>query len=238
METCSEMESVSETLSRVELAIVFIAPVAALAKLNPKFIKDAIRITPEGNYEVRYYEKVKWWPWMKQRLIVIDRIVASSGAASRSGGMDMEMWLPLLEKAYAATRGGYEAISVGGVSADAFAWLTGRAPVSYAVVDLTPQTISELIGEPISVASRLVTLSKKIYANHTYAVIGFSDGLVQLYNPWGFGEEGNDGVDDGVFAVSLDVLKQNFYVMFRCRYNPWYYWWFLFKNMITRRKNG
>jgi hypothetical protein len=51
-----------------------------------------------------------------------------------------------------------------------------------------------------------------VHANHAYTVLGATEEngqkMIEVRNPWGFSEGGNDGKDDGIFKVPLtDFVK-------------------------------
>lgn len=140
-----------------------------------------------------------------------------------------EEWAPsLIEKAYAAWHGSYEAIGNGGYAGDAIYALTGKRTRFY-----TPR--SSAVVSAIEAAGRggraqtACTFSENsgvkydgtgVYADHCYSLRGVRrDGakvFVQLRNPWGPipaggpepTEPDGDGNPDGLFELQLATFQR------------------------------
>ncbi len=189
---------------------------SAVAQTNPKAIENAIKDNGDGTFTVKFYEKGS----SRQVEIKIDGDVAQSASGSQRYGKSRdskELWVGLLEKAYAQWKGGYEAIGNGGYPGEVMQALTGRSTTysSNAYGDSTFSRIQRGTegGKPMTA----VTYGKDsgvdyngtgVYAWHAYTVLGATveDGqkYVQLRNPWGSSEAGNDGKNDGIFKLKLE----------------------------------
>jgi hypothetical protein len=141
-------------------------------------------------------------------------------ASNSSEPTKMEMWFPIVEKAYAQWKGSYDAIGHGGNSGAAVQALTGFTDHSTRwLASADPdQVFAEL--QEATAAKKCVTAGtfgedqhamydgKGIFADHAYSVLGAveQDGVkyIQLRNPWGYSEPGHDGTDEGIFLLPVD----------------------------------
>ncbi len=77
------------------------------------------------------------------------------------------------------------------------------------------QYLSQKSGasSPIIVASK-GTVDSGVVPTHAYSVEGLStvngERMITLRNPWGNGEVGNDGRDDGLFTMRFSDFLRNF----------------------------
>jgi hypothetical protein len=141
-----------------------------------------------------------------------------------SGRDERELWPALLEKAFAQRAGSYAAIEAG-VPGDAMSALTGKPST---MIDFkTKGTKAEQVFAELSKAvseNRAATASTYgessnakytntgLYADHAYSVWGTETKggkqYVQLRNPWGESEPGNNGRDDGIFKLELSEFMK------------------------------
>jgi len=104
-----------------------LADLAALAAVDPKMITDLVREDPDGNFTVTFHDGGL------QREVRVDReMVWGLGRggigwqnASLRGDKGPELWVAVIEKAYAMAKGSYDAID-GGWPHATFEELTGR----------------------------------------------------------------------------------------------------------------
>jgi hypothetical protein len=207
----------------------FPAALASVAAQNPQAIKDAIKQNPDGTYSVRFYENGN-----KNRPVDIkidsDLYVRSFGGpiygGSLGGSVDkdkMELWYPLIEKAYAQWKGSYDTIGNGGSAGKVMSEMVGRSQgyewVSSGNGDRLYNRIQSDIAKGIPVAagthgsdqaSRYTNTG--VYANHAYSVLGVEEKngekFVKLRNPWGQSEYGSDGKNDGFFSLPLSKFTE------------------------------
>lgn len=203
---------------------------AAMAKADPNVIKNAIKDNGDGTYTVTFKQR-DWRSGSYQPVEVkVDGDLysrswggplygASAGDRSTKG---MEMWFPLMEKAYAVWKGGsegYNGIGNGGLSSDIFEAVTGKRGVDTSINYGTPDHIFSAVKHaidshlPISAGTYGDDQEAKytntgVYADHSYSVVGYKEEggvkYVQLRNPWGESEPAGDGKNDGVFFLPLD----------------------------------
>lgn len=201
------------------------AALAGLAAANPQFIRELIKPAPDGSADVTFHERDVVTGEFRPVVIHVDAELYESryGGAlyghAKGDRASMELWFPLVEKAYATWRGGYEAVGRGGVQNQIFEGVLGR-PAGWLAVDETSDrdavwgTMQATLqaGLPLGAATHSVDdgryANTGVHANHGYSVLGTeqsgSERFVVLRNPWGEGEPRGDGVDDGVFRLKLD----------------------------------
>ena len=115
----------------------FLSPVMAVARINPRVIHRLIHgpvdTWADGTrvYDVDLYEG-HWYGNRKRTFRITDRFVTAAGGGSRyaqPGDVDAsgggEIWVMLLEKAWAALRGGYDQAH-SGLMADGITAITGN----------------------------------------------------------------------------------------------------------------
>jgi len=155
-----------------------------------------------------------------------DLPTSSMGSARYGKSRDKsELWVGVLEKAYAQWKGGYEAIGNGGNSGAVFTALTGKPsnyyPTSTNSADAVFTTLSRATssGKPVTAGTfgedqAAMYTGTGLYAWHAYTVLSTSTEngtkMVELRNPWGSHDGGTvkDGKDDGIFKLPLaDFMK-------------------------------
>ena len=183
----------------------FISALASLADAVPEVIEQAIAPLGDGTYAVRFYRN-----WT-ENFIRVDADLPASGSAPTYAklGADGELWVPLIEKAYAYFRYGQNSyISLAGgwpgtvyteISAsDATSIWTGLPDAT--VTDFLSTHLAA--GRAVSAPS-LSNASSPIAASHSYMVKSMrtveSTTYVMLYNPWG-----------SLIEITLSQLKSNF----------------------------
>jgi len=207
----------------------FPAALAAVPAQNPQAIKAPTKQNPDGPYSVRFYENGN-----KNRPVDVkidsDLYVRSFGGpiygGSLGGSVDkdkMELWYPLIEKAYAQWKGSYDTIGNGGSAGKVMSEMVGRSQgyewVSTGSADRLYNRIQSDIAKGIPVAagthgsdqaSRYTNTG--VYANHAYSVLGVEEKngekFVKLRNPWGQSEYGSDGKNDGFFSLPLSKFTE------------------------------
>ncbi len=195
---------------------------SSVAAANPDLIKNAMKDNGDGTYTVRFYEGVGEGGRPKAVSVTIDSDLPLSAGGGREYGMAREkneLWVPLMEKAFAKWKGGYERIGAGGSASDIFDALSGKASRWDEVKDVKPDTLYKQIQTATAhhqpIAAGTFSEDDKnvhydgtgVHGDHFYTVLGASEEggvkYVQLRNPWGESEPGNDGKDDGIFKLPL-----------------------------------
>ncbi|EXC34521.1 hypothetical protein L484_019118 [Morus notabilis] len=179
----------------------FLSAVAVLAEISR--ISDVI-ITPEYNdegiYTIRFCIQGEWVPVVVDDWIPCESPGKPSFATSRKRN---ELWVSILEKAYAKLHGSYEALE-GGLVQDALVDLTGGAGEeidmrsAQAQIDLASGRLWSqllrfkqegfLLGVGSPTGSDVHISSSGIVQGHAYALLQVRevDGhkLIQIRNPW------------------------------------------------------
>ncbi|MBA0851502.1 hypothetical protein Goshw_020885 [Gossypium schwendimanii] len=179
----------------------FLSAVAVLTEVSQ--ISEVI-ITPEYNeegiYTVRFCIQGEWVPVVVDDWIPCESLGKPAFATSRKGN---ELWVSILEKAYAKLHGSYEALE-GGLVQDALVDLTGgageeidmrspQAQIDLASGRLWSQLLQFkregfLLGAGSPSGSDVHVSSSGIVQGHAYSLLQVRevDGhkLVQIRNPW------------------------------------------------------
>ena len=196
---------------------------AAVAHQVPKAIENAITETPnaagEREFNVKFYSRSGR---MEMVTVDADLYTRSWGGpiyGTTTGTNDttkMELWYPILEKAYAKWKGSYDKIGNGGSAADVMTALTGKYTTSMS----TAYDSSDALFKAIKVAGdkkqpmaagthddKKKYANTGVYADHSYSLFGAEESggkkYVLLRNPWGESEPGNDGKNDGYFKLEM-----------------------------------
>ncbi len=204
-----------------------LSALSAVAATSPEVLTERIRHVGGGVYEVRFFEKTRTGP--REIAVRVDGTLPLEDGERVYGGAReaRELWVSLVEKAFAAWQGGYEVINQGGFPEDTFYALTGRK--SDYVGDLQRARASRVWslmeaatkdGRPMTAGTWLQADFEADYEavglveGHAYSLLGVSDvggeRTVTLRNPWGTTEFGADGRDDGVFTMSFDAFRRYF----------------------------
>jgi|APLak6261679142_1056127.scaffolds.fasta_scaffold00246_3 hypothetical protein len=198
-----------------------VGALSAVAQATPDAIKNAIKENGDGTYTVRFYEK-QAGGFMKPVNITIDGDLpqSSMGSARYAKSRDSkELWVGLIEKAYAQWKGDYEKIGNGGFSGEVASAITGKTTswTSNKYTDANTLFRNIQSGATNHRPMTAPTHGKDsgvdysgtgVYAWHVYTVLGASEEAgqkyVQLRNPWGSTEPGSDGKNDGIFKMKLE----------------------------------
>ncbi len=214
----------------------FPAAIAAIAQQNPDALKNMIKANGDGTYSVTF-KKVDWYTKevTTQTVKVDGDLYTRNGEAAygRSAGAkdpkSMELWFPLLEKAWAKMHTSYNAIGNGGVASDVFEAVLGGTGEQIGT-DVGDAKVWSAIKKAIDAKKPVAAGTHEdngpvnytntgVYGDHAYSVLGYEEKngekLVILRNPWGDSEPAGNGADDGVFKLKLaDFRKLYENVMF------------------------
>jgi hypothetical protein len=202
------------------------AALASIASADPDAIEHLIRDEGDGTYTVTFHQKD--WATGTFRAVPVkvdgDLYTRPSGAAlygHSASGPDprtMELWFPLVEKAYAQWKGGYDAIgnggTVGDVIEDCLGIETGYATIGATTMDRAWDLIVTTIDSRKPVGAGTWSedhdgryTNSGVYADHAYSVLRYEQGgggrYVVLRNPWGPAEQADPTGDDGVIKLEL-----------------------------------
>jgi hypothetical protein len=207
------------------------AGLAGLAYANPQAIRDLIKPTGDGSLVVTFHERDALTGQFKPVEIHVDPELyeARDGSVlyghAKGDRASMELWFPLVEKAYAQWKGGYETVGWGGTQNQVFEAVLGR-PAGWLAISETSnrQVVWDTLeatlkaGLPIGAATNGYDdgryANSGVHSDHGYSVLGTqvegAQRYVVLRNPWGEGEPRGDGVDDGVFRLPLEDFVRLF----------------------------
>lgn len=223
------------------------AALSSVAGVKPDAIRNAIKDNGDGTYTVRFYE-VGWDGKKKTHFETVDADLPHNGEAPAyaksaevvDGKSYMELWPALIEKAYAAWKGSYEAIGNGGISGDVMTALTGEAnryqsTQGYGNNDAlwTKMKAAADGKRPMTAGSggkddeRYKDPQAGVYGWHAYSVLGVeevpkgetTERFVICRNPWGVRRSGahaaavgdtTNSTAGGVFKLSWAEFRRLF----------------------------
>ena len=128
----------------------YLSALGALAAQQPDVIRNMIRANADGTYTVTFHDDAGK---------AVDVRVTSDLPYSKDGRMPFaqpgdaatdgqpELWVPILEKAYAQYKGGYDEIGDGGLIKDAMQTITGVKPKAYDPDDLSFKDFNQAFKE-------------------------------------------------------------------------------------------
>ena len=210
----------------------FMAVLGAVAHTDGAQIEKVIKDNGDGTYTCRFFEKGTHEP--AEVKIDADLWVRSNGAPlyasaveHRTDAKKMELWVALVQKGYAAWKGGFEKMGNGGKKTRVLEELYGHKAKFAKVANNTDNQIYNTLkkntdnGWPAVVSTYGNSAPEsarynniRLSAHHCYSVLGVSkvDGqrYVHLRNPWGSTEPGNDGKNDGIFKMKLEEVMYYF----------------------------
>ncbi|MBL8922225.1 MAG: hypothetical protein JNJ54_25470 [Myxococcaceae bacterium] len=201
----------------------FPAAIAAIAKQNPDVINKMVKDNGDGTYTVTFKQK----DWSSGRFKDVPVKVDGDLWARSYGGplygrssnssdpKKMELWYPLVEKAYAQWKGSYNEIGNGGHASDVFEAVVGKDGqdmyISSGNLDRVFETIKRSIDNKQPVAAGTYHderyANTGVYGDHAYSILGYEQTGTEKYviirNPWGESEPSGNGANDGIFKLKL-----------------------------------
>lgn len=205
----------------------FLAAIAAVARANPKALEKLIKDNKDGTYDVTLYVHKHFLTWKRTPTVItvkpeFPKKADGTPAYAKTG--DKELWVMLLEKAYAQHEGSYKGIH-GGYTEKAMGVLTGENGTSYKISKYTEKQILEEFAAAIKNKQPIVADSKKIgkknkeksklakglniIGGHSYPVKGVSGNNISLQNPWTNVNTGNAS-DNYDITLSVSDFKKYF----------------------------
>lgn len=207
----------------------FLSSLGALAKTHPEILQQAITgPDADGNYSVTFYKSNRgsflslWNTGGDTTVVKVDGkmpVDQSSGQIayghSPGDGKNNELWVTLIEKAYAKYQGSYDSIGHGGWSQDAFNTLDGWRSDTFNPGDTSREdgikalleaqknnwpVTADVLGQDPQELDRL-----NLVNNHSYTILDVKpDGSVMLRNPWGVHHPGTANDNDPPTYISYD----------------------------------
>lgn len=201
----------------------FLASLMTLCNSSPKTLESAISKKDDGTYDVKLFKRkglLGMGGLSEKTINVTASFVVHKGTdqdyyangGDRDDDWNQELWVKLIEKAYAKMHGGYGKIH-GGFEQDALESLTGQEHSSHGFggflgmgktsdADLKSNIKGALDADkPVTAATgsqgKIDKADKKagttfakdndIVGRHAYAVMAADDNSIRLRNPWGSG---------------------------------------------------
>jgi hypothetical protein len=198
----------------------FLSSLASLAQRNPQAIEDMIKSNGDGTYSVRFYAPQQDGTYQETH-VTVDNLMPEDkdgNAVYASSPDSKELWVQVVEKAFAKFQRGYKVINNGGEESDAIGYLTGKTATS---VDIKPQSADALWGKLQTAVSANKLTTAGTFSEHDlpvalkqYAKAGLTD-----LNPKTFNYDKYGLVDGHAYTV-MGVSEENGqkYVSLR---NPW-----------------
>jgi len=178
----------------------FLSSLAAVARKRPDMIRSMIRQNPDGTYSVDFYRKrifgnpkyVKETVTVDNQFPVNQHGPAFAGYGDHAGDGNQELWVMVMEKAYAKFRGSYNAIGNGGWPGPAMESLTGKGSYSQLAAFTSLAQIAEWDrkGYAVTASSLPMFINKKeVVKGHVYHLLNVDlvKKTITMGNPWGHG---------------------------------------------------
>jgi hypothetical protein len=144
-----------------------------------------------------------------------------AGTGSKS---NPELWIAIIEKAYAKAHGSYQAIE-GGFASEALSAITGQTEFHFNHPALIPpQDLQAALdyGQSVTASSWPLPFGQlgglNIAPNHVFVVTDVTQNaqgewMVTVYNPWGYDGPGNNsvtGANDGFIEMTYSQFEKYF----------------------------
>jgi hypothetical protein len=198
---------------------------ASLAETNPDTIRQAIAPLGDGTFAVRFYRNGQ------SVYVRVDGDLPVAGQyalAYAGGGNKGELWVPLMEKAYAFFRysaNSYSSLS-GGWMSDVYTDVA-NASSTYRSLSGSATTLANYLqtqlqgGQSITLGSNW-NASGAIIGSHAYMlkdITTTSQGIVvTVYNPWGEdGTNADSNSSDGLIKLTMAQFQSNFSAAVVCQ---------------------
>jgi len=209
------------------------AAIASALHYSPSVVQKMIKQNADGSYAVTFYEKNAAGKYVAHVETVDSDLYYDAsknpifGKAEPSSVDNMELWWPLIEKAYASWNGSYEAIGNGGLSSDVFSAIYGKDAKTESVgtadaqwKKIKAQVDAKKPGALGTGAEGPRYNGTGVHGNHAYSILGYEvdkttkQRYVVLRNPWGYSEPGEEDGGDGLFKLEIEkvsTLFDNYY---------------------------
>lgn len=197
-----------------------LAALASLADTDPNVIEQMVAPLGDGTFAVRFFRDGR----EVYLRVDADLPIRSDGSpAYAKTGPDGEMWVPVVEKAYAHFRRGensYASIN-GGWMADVYHEVTDMSTTLHWTSRTTD--LHDLLERSLA-AGHAVTMGSyynphgPIVGSHAYMVKSVqttADGeMVTIYNPWGVdGRAWDQTPNDGLLRLTVEQVSEYFFAL-------------------------
>lgn len=180
-----------------------LAPIAALAQSDPTTIKRMISLQKDGSYKVTLHLRMDANTKERTKTIIHVKnefVRTKAGKAAYAGMGDRELWVQVLEKAYAQAMGSYTQIAQGGDPSEMLEVFTGKEAVRAALKTYKKEELLVIFEiaiknkKPVVISSKIsndtteyeiLLDGQRITTNHSYYLHRVSEKLIFLKNPKG-----------------------------------------------------
>lgn len=183
----------------------YLSAMAAIVRKDPKAVSDRIRQNADGTYSVDFYRKRNFWelwkPEYTKETVTVDNkfpvnkygglLFAHYGDRADNEGRNPELWVMVMEKAYAKFRGSYNDIGSGGVGGSAMEDLTGKDSSTHLAAFTSLDQLAEWENKGYAVTAcsmRAFGTKEEVVKSHVYYVMAVDTEkrTVTMGNPWGY----------------------------------------------------
>jgi hypothetical protein len=200
-----------------------LSSLAAIAHAQPRVLEDAITDHGDGTYTVRLHKQDSRGSMSSEDVRVEGTLprTADGQDAYAQRSDNREMWVGIIEKAFASWKNGYGSLD-GGIPSDALTALTGQPSETVFMKGADSSGLSASMQEaavarqPMVAASRADLSLKKggIVPGHGHTILDVSEEggttHITLRDPFAMYEPGGDGAQDGVFKLTMEEFQQQF----------------------------
>ncbi len=199
------------------------ASLASIASTQPQVLEQAITDHGDGTYTVRLHKQAR------DGSISAEDIVVTGAVPQTADGRDAyaqrqdpkELWVVVIEKAFASWKGGYGALD-GGVPTDALTALTGRPSNTAFTRGNDSESIQKSLNEGHAAKRPMVAASGAdfslqdtgIVPAHAHSIMDVQerDGetYVTVRDPFAQYEPSGNGPKDGTFTLPLAEFQKRF----------------------------
>jgi hypothetical protein len=200
-----------------------LASVASIAHSQPKLIEQAITDHGDGTYTVRLYREDGRGTMVAEDVTVDESVPRTAdGQDAYAQRQDRkELWVVIVQKAFAAWKGGYGALD-SGVPNDALTALTGKPSTTSFTRGADPSALKKTLldnraaGQPMVAASGtdFALQDTGIVPAHAHSILDVSEEggetWVTVRDSFAAYEPSGNGPKDGVFRLPLAEFQKRF----------------------------
>jgi hypothetical protein len=134
----------------------FLAALGSLAKANPATIRNMLKDNKNGTYTVTLHLRQKDGSRVATDVTITNEMLYdNNGNLIAAGDGDGELWVMIIEKAYAKAMGGYDNIEDGGLGNEAIEVLTGKSSKTAKITSPTPSNFWANLHSGLSKATTI-----------------------------------------------------------------------------------